>query len=303
MTKITRSDVYIQSEKGADWFQEFLETYAENKEAYTQELMNVIQDKRGNTVQGVVDHYREMVGLDSLSSSQTESDITASASAVGATMDEQSVYVTTPLGDFTLSKLSFPGQKDPFVRPEDLFDEKEFADLGADEAYELIDDIGDAIRDSFGEKVKVVGGLRWSCGECGSYDSEKEDTSRCNKCGFSPRDKAASSLFSKRAEEKEKEDVIVIIEKSPDVKRDLESLCRHSGGTKDTHAIINFLRDRLGKELVSYSNKDLVQYVEDTKSRFKEDLTEPHAEAGMVGTEDLDNVDETADYILHGKGK
>lgn len=74
---VSRSDVYARSEHGGDWFDEFLRNYDVNKKAYPtsiQEIMGIITDKRGETVESVVKKYREQVGLDLVTSSEEEED-------------------------------------------------------------------------------------------------------------------------------------------------------------------------------------------------------------------------------------
>lgn len=66
MSKITRSDVYVRDEKGGAWFDEFLHSFAGEKESSVYDVINAIHDKKADTVQSVVDDYRKQVGLDSL---------------------------------------------------------------------------------------------------------------------------------------------------------------------------------------------------------------------------------------------
>ena len=93
------------------------------------------------------------------------------------------------------------------------------------------------------------------------------------------------------------------IKQDPQAADDVRSLCEHSGGTKNTHAIISFLRGKLGKELIQYSDKDLVKYIEDTKKMYREDTEAPSLDVGRVGVDTEDNPeDNEADYMAHGKG-
>lgn len=194
MSKITRSDVFIRDEQGGDWFQDFLRSFSENKEAYVQDVLDAINEKRGNSVESVVQQYREATGLDSIADEKKEDKMVSTASM-------------RPLSKRHAHMLQEPGE------------------------------------------------------------------------------------------------VIVVIEQDPALKADLESLCEHSGGTKETHAILSFLRDKLGKELVSFSDEDLMKYIEDLKDKYYEEKDEPEGNAGKVGTDSEDNPeDNAADYITHGNG-
>lgn len=192
MTKITRSDVYVRSEKGGEWFEDFLQSLAEDKEGSVRDVVDAIQHKKSETVQSVVDEYRKMVGLDSIANSE-DSSIIATASS----------------------------------RP----------------------------------------------------------------------------LSIRHAQALESDGVISEIEQDSKLKEDVRSLCEHSGGNKNTHAIINFLREKLGRELVSYSDEDLVEYIEEMKKGYQEEPEEQHGNVGKVGIDVEDHPeDNAADYITHGKG-
>lgn len=106
--------------------------------------------------------------------------------------------------------------------------------------------------------------------------------------------------ISKRAEEEQKS-VILLIEEDPKLKNNLNSICEKSGGHRDTLSIINFLRGVLGKEVVSFSDDDLKEYIEHIKNKYKQDLEED-VDAGLVGLEDDKGENQKADYIEHGKG-
>jgi len=110
-------------------------------------------------------------------------------------------------------------------------------------------------------------------------------------------------LSLRHAEEKkseENEDVILMIEKNPNIQRDIESLCRHSGGHKHHHAIISYLRKLLGDN-ISYTDDRLINYIKEIKSKYQKNHTEQDADIGLVGT-DHAAIEEntTADYITHG---
>lgn len=189
--RITRSDIYIRDEKGGDWFEEFLNSYAK-KESNAQDVLDAMNQKRGETVESVVEQYRKMTGLDS-DASEEHDGLTATAS-------------TQPL-----------------------------------------------------------------------------------------------SMRHAHMMQEPQSEVVILIEKDPEIKADIESICEHSGGTKETHAILNFLRERLGRELVSFSDEDLSKYIEDIKGKYYEEKHEPRGNIGRVGTESEDSPeDDAADYMTHG---
>lgn len=64
MTVVSRSDMYAPDEKGADWFNEFMLKMSGHQSQSIQDIMNIITDKRGDTVDSVVQSYRDQVGLD-----------------------------------------------------------------------------------------------------------------------------------------------------------------------------------------------------------------------------------------------
>jgi len=193
MSKIIRNDIYVRDESGSEWFDEFLRSLAEEKESSVQDVIDAIQYKRSETVQGVVNQYRKMVGLDNIESSTEENKLKSKA-----------------------------------CRPLSVRHAKIMSD---------------------------------------------------NK------------------------DVISIINKDPKIREDIRSLCEHSGGTKNTHSIIDYLREKLGKDLVSYSDSDLIEFIEKTKRKYQGDTEEQSADVGRVGTDTEDHPDDNAaDYITHGKG-
>lgn len=89
MTKVSRNDIYVRDENGPDWFTEFLRTYDINKSAYPtsiQDIMGIITNRRGETVESIVKKYREQVGLDMVQSSDEDDQQVKNAS-----------YTTRPL--------------------------------------------------------------------------------------------------------------------------------------------------------------------------------------------------------------
>ncbi len=66
MSEISRSLIYARPERGPDWFNDFLLSFAEQKDS-TQDILNAIHNGH-QTVSSVVQGYREQVGLDIIES-------------------------------------------------------------------------------------------------------------------------------------------------------------------------------------------------------------------------------------------
>lgn len=67
MTKVSRNDLFARDERGPEWFNEFLYNFANSPPSSIQEILSAINNKKSETVEGLVQSYREQVGLDSLS--------------------------------------------------------------------------------------------------------------------------------------------------------------------------------------------------------------------------------------------
>ena len=100
----------------------------------------------------------------------------------------------------------------------------------------------------------------------------------------------------------EHKSIVELIENDPQLKVDLENMCAGSGGMKPTLTIINFLRDQLKNELVSFTDKELIEYINKIKDAHKQNITgRKTVDVGRVGTTtEGNNEDNVADYILHG---
>ena len=89
-----------------------------------------------------------------------------------------------------------------------------------------------------------------------------------------------------------------------DACKDIESFCQCSGGHKSIHAIIHALREKLGREDISYTDPALVKFIEDCQAKHKETCPnhEKSFEVGQIGTVNEDNhEDQTADYFRGAK--
>jgi hypothetical protein len=196
MSIVSRSEIYVKAERGGDWLDEFLRIYSDMKTqpSSIDDILSAINNKRGETVESVLQKYREQTGLNAITSGNYEPNQTKTASF-------------TPL-------------------------------------------------------------------------SIRHATINANP-----------------------NNVLTVIQKDPTIQKAIDSLCEHSGGNKGTHSIINFLRNKLGKELVSYTDQDLIKYIEDRKKSFKKD--EPVEDMADVGKAGLDGKeqygDDVADYIQHGQ--
>lgn len=189
MTVVSRSDVYMRSEKGPSWFDEFLKTMAEHNPSSVRDIMDTINDKRGETVESVVQSYREQVGLD----------------AVSQDVEEKQV----------------------------------------------------------------------------------------KQASFRPLSIRHASMGPSKS-------MLPELKKNPAVLQDIDSLCQHSGGTKNTMSIISHLRDKFGRDLVSFSDKDLKDFIDQRKSEFRAPENDEAYDVGLVGQEHSEEFgDDVADYQMH----
>lgn len=96
MTTVSRNDIYVRDERGADWFNDFLHQLAGTEPSSVQEILSAINNKRTETVESVVQSYRDQIGLDNLNINIDE-DITKQAStkkrplSIRHAMDNKSV--------------------------------------------------------------------------------------------------------------------------------------------------------------------------------------------------------------------
>jgi hypothetical protein len=114
---------------------------------------------------------------------------------------------------------------------------------------------------------------------------------------------ASRRLSIRHAINEEQTNIIEKIKSDPDIQAAVDSMLQHSGGNKKTHAIIDFLRDKLGADLVSYTDDALNEYIEEKRKNFKSiEEKENPSHVGLVGLED-EYDDDVADYILHDGAK
>jgi bifunctional non-homologous end joining protein LigD len=73
MVKVSRNDLQMLSESGGDWFCEFLQSLAKHELSSVQDILNTINNKKSESVENIVQNYREQVGLDTISSSESSS--------------------------------------------------------------------------------------------------------------------------------------------------------------------------------------------------------------------------------------
>ena len=98
----------------------------------------------------------------------------------------------------------------------------------------------------------------------------------------------------------EKRDVVAIIMKTKELKDAIDSFCKNTDGTKETAAIINYLRDQLGPELVNFADPKLKAYIEDRKKECKHQTNQETIDVGRVGTDGKEHRDDdVADYVHH----
>jgi len=104
----------------------------------------------------------------------------------------------------------------------------------------------------------------------------------------------------------ETKDIVKIIEDDPELRSAIVSFCEHSGGTKSTLSIMRFVREKLGKDAVSFTDKELKKYIDQCKKRFKQELTD-EGESSSIGRVGLDSEDsyndDVADYATYDGAK
>jgi len=299
MSKITRNDIYVRSENGGGWFDEFLRSLAEEKESSVQDVIDAIQYKRSETVQGVVDKYRKMVGLDNIKAYENETDLEVKASMF------EKVYRNSPktlelknkIDEFADSLANWNLKYDEFPSINKWVD-KNMDDFpyGQDEVIEYLGNVMSSRSQSYWD-TSVEGRTH--------PDKKKLMAVLADLAGDEGKTAASCRPLSIRHAKimDDKKDIILIIDKDPKIREDIKSMCEHSGGTKNTHSIINHLREKLGKDLISYSDNDLIDFIEKVKKEYQGDTEEQSADVGKVGTDIEDHPeDNAADYITHGKG-
>ncbi len=98
----------------------------------------------------------------------------------------------------------------------------------------------------------------------------------------------------------ELQSVIEMIDDNPELRSAIDSFCEHSGGTKNTHSIIQFVRSKLGKDVVSYSDEELKKYIDQRKKYFKHNMTDKAVDVGLISLNPQENLDDNvADYATH----
>lgn len=142
------------------------------------------------------------------------------------------------------------------------------------------------------------------------FQEKYEDTGKLRHPGFHRirPDKSPKEVKMKTAIRKisirQVENIIDVLNNNPELKEIIDSFCINSGGTKNTHSIINYLRKKLGNNLVRFSDKDLIKYIEERKENFKDHHSNDFAahDVGRVGIDVEENYgDQVADYYSHGK--
>ena len=118
--------------------------------------------------------------------------------------------------------------------------------------------------------------------------------------GISCRQKIKKDKMSIR-QASEEDSVVDVIKSSDELKSAIESMFRHSGGHKKIYPIIRYLRDKLGKYKVSYTDEELITYLNSVKEQFLTDtLKDTDHNIGLVGLEE-EYEDNAADYVEHGR--
>jgi len=117
--------------------------------------------------------------------------------------------------------------------------------------------------------------------------------------------KTASSRPLSIRHAEEMKGVVNMIEDDPKLRRAIDSFCEHSGGTKNTLSIMRFVREKLGKDVVSYTDDELKAYIDQRKKHFKQELTDSgEPDVGRVGLDNEDSYnDDVADYATYDGAK
>jgi hypothetical protein len=92
-----------------------------------------------------------------------------------------------------------------------------------------------------------------------------------------------------------------LLQSHPELAQDIDSFSSHSGGHKDTHSILHALRDKLGPDVISYSDQELIAYIESRKEQHKDCSHAPQFEVGAVGIGHEEPQDQLADYFKAGR--
>ena len=161
-------------------------------------------------------------------------------------------------------------------------------------------DILDAITNQKSKTIEsVVQGYREQVG----LDSIKPDNDIAIKESCKIESSASRKLSIRHATEENKS-VVDIIKNDTNLQTSIDSMLEHSGGTKKIHSIIGFLRDKLGADLVSYTDNELNNYIIDRKKHYSNTSKENERpfDVGRVGLAD-DYDDDVADYALHDGAK
>jgi hypothetical protein len=75
-----------------------------------------------------------------------------------------------------------------------------------------------------------------------------------------------------------------LVEKYPNIEKEIQSHCIHSGGNKDMHAIISCLRETYGNEDISCLNTELVDMIKRLTEQHKVEVMNKQIDSGAIGT-------------------
>lgn len=108
MVKVSRNDLQMLSESGGDWFCEFLQSLAKYELLSVQDILNAINDKRPESVENIVQNYREQVGLDTINSSEESQSKIKQASIIHRPLSLRHASGIGPIAPMKLKKLESP---------------------------------------------------------------------------------------------------------------------------------------------------------------------------------------------------
>ena len=270
MSSFSRDDTYARPESGGEIFSELAALLSKTSAAdpSIQDLLNAINNKRSESVSDVVARYREQTGLDLVLS---ENEATVKVANKPAEEDE---ITTVPKraneAEFIQRNLHHWVQDWTSVMTAftDLHNKLVETDEGlADQLYREMLPIEDAMKEAF-QAYK---------------QSELPELLQRH-------------MLSKRQAQVKTTSIL----DNPEVVQDIESFCSCSGGHKSLHSIILSLREKLGREDISYTDPELIAFINKCKAKHQQSCSQDHRhfEAGQVGTQKDDhNEDRVADYF------
>jgi hypothetical protein len=261
MSSFSRDDTYARSESGGEVLGELFNLLSKTSAAdpSIQDLLNAINNKRGESVSDVVARYREQTGLD-LVLSENEATVKVAA---GPKSVPETEHIQRSLHhwvqDWAAVMTAFTDLHNKLVDTDELL---------ADQLYREMQPIEDAMRSA----LQVY------------HQSNLTELLQ------------RPSLSKRQAQTATPHPIL----SDAGACADIESFCSCSGGHKSPLSIILSLREKLGREDISYTDPELLAFINKCKAKHQQSCSQDHQhfEAGQVGTQKDDhNEDRVADYF------